>query len=151
MCCLLGSMVACLLVPCTSRERSGDMVHYNGLDSLTVGLKQTTEFCMIENLYHDLYQGVWGWFCGFASELASELELAHSGAVHPSNSALVPVPVRGRSNAPYRRSLHTKQKTGFGAFRNGRGRERVAIHASAAECTASHCPSQMPPLPRLPL
>jgi hypothetical protein len=83
-CCLLGSMVACLLVPCTSRERSCDMVHYNGLDSLTAGLKQTTSFCMIAHICHDLYQGVFGWFCG----LASELGLAHSGAVHPANSPM---------------------------------------------------------------
>jgi hypothetical protein len=79
-----GSMVACLLVPCTSRERSCDMVHYNCLDSLTGGQKQTPACCMIAHLYHDLYQGVLGWFCG----LASELELAHSGAVHPSNSPM---------------------------------------------------------------
>jgi hypothetical protein len=50
MCCLLGSMVACLLVPCTSGEHSRDMVHYNCLDSLTAGLKQTTAFCMIVHL-----------------------------------------------------------------------------------------------------
>jgi hypothetical protein len=75
MCCLLGSMVACLLVPCTSRERSRDRVHYNCLDSLTAGLKQANTFCMIAHLYHDLYQGVLGWFFG----LASEVELAHSG------------------------------------------------------------------------
>jgi hypothetical protein len=81
MCCLLGSMVACLLVPCTARELSCDMVHYNCLDSLTAGLKQTTACYMIANFYHDLYQGVLGWFCG----LARELELAHSGAVHPNS------------------------------------------------------------------
>jgi undecaprenyl pyrophosphate phosphatase UppP len=44
MCSLLGSMVACLLVLCTSRERSRDMDQYNWLDSLTAGLKQTTGF-----------------------------------------------------------------------------------------------------------
>jgi hypothetical protein len=75
-------MVACLLVPCTLIENAPeDMVHYNCLDSLTAGLKQTTAFGMIAHLYHDLYQGVLGWFCG----LASELELAHSGAVHHAN------------------------------------------------------------------
>jgi hypothetical protein len=84
MCCLLGSMFACLLVPCTSQERSHDMVHYYCLDSLTGGLKHTTAFCMIAHLYHDLYQGALGWFCG----LASELELAHSGAVHSANSPM---------------------------------------------------------------
>jgi hypothetical protein len=31
-CCLLSSMVACSLVPCTSREWSSDMVHNNCLD-----------------------------------------------------------------------------------------------------------------------
>jgi hypothetical protein len=63
------------------------LVHYNCLDSLTAGLKQTTAFCMIAHFYHDLYQGVLGWFCG----LASELELAHVGAVHPADSPwLVP-------------------------------------------------------------
>jgi hypothetical protein len=50
MCCLLGSIVACLLVPCTSRERSCDMVHYSCLDFLTAGLEQTTAFCMITHL-----------------------------------------------------------------------------------------------------
>jgi hypothetical protein len=65
-------------------ERFRDMVHYNCLDSLTAGLKQSTAFFMIAQLYHDLYQGVLGWFCG----LASELELAHSGAVHPAKSPI---------------------------------------------------------------
>jgi hypothetical protein len=60
------------------------MVHYNRLDSLTAGLKQTIAFCVIAQLYHDLYQGVLGWFCG----LASELELAHLGAVHHANSPM---------------------------------------------------------------
>jgi hypothetical protein len=62
------------------------MVHYSFLGSLTAGLKQTTTFCtrMIAHLYHDLYQGVLGWFCG----LDSELELAHSGAVHSANSTM---------------------------------------------------------------
>jgi hypothetical protein len=86
MCCPIGSMVACLLVRCTSRERSRDMVHHNCLDSLTAGLKQTTAFCMIAHVYFDLYQRVLGWFCS----LASELELAHSGAVHPAS-----VPIAG--------------------------------------------------------
>jgi hypothetical protein len=84
MCCLLGSMVACVLVPCTSQEHSRDMVHYNCLDSLTAGRKQSTSFCMIARICHDLYQGVLGWFCC----LASELGLAHSGAVHPANSPM---------------------------------------------------------------
>jgi hypothetical protein len=69
MCFLLGSMVACLLVPCTTRDCSRDMVHYNCLNSLTAGLKQTTAFYMIAHLYHDLYHGVLGWLCGLASEL----------------------------------------------------------------------------------
>jgi hypothetical protein len=34
------------------------MVHYNCLDSVTAGLKQTAAFSMIAYLYHDLYQGV---------------------------------------------------------------------------------------------
>jgi hypothetical protein len=95
------------------------MVHYNGLDSLTAGLKQTTSFCMIAHICHDLYQGVFGWFCG----LASELGLAHSGAVHPANTpmgwALVPVPFTGHSTSPYRRPLLTKQKSSFGALCDG--------------------------------
>jgi hypothetical protein len=93
MCCLLGSMVACLLVRCTSRECSHDMVHYNCLDSLTARLTKTTALCTIAHLYHYLYQGVSGWFCC----LALELELANAGAVHPADFphgwALVPVPV----------------------------------------------------------
>jgi hypothetical protein len=60
------------------------MVHDSCLDSLTAGLKQTTFSCMIPHLYHNFYQGVLGWFCGFASEL----ELAHSSAVHPANSPM---------------------------------------------------------------
>jgi hypothetical protein len=36
---------------------------------------------MIAHIYYDSYQGISGSFCG----LASELELAHSGAVHPAN------------------------------------------------------------------
>jgi hypothetical protein len=51
------------------------------LDSSIAGLKQTIAFCMLAHLYHDLYHGVLGWFCG----LASELELAHSGALNPAN------------------------------------------------------------------
>jgi hypothetical protein len=39
---------------------------------------------MIAHHYNVLYQGVLGWFCG----LASELELAHSGAIHPANSPM---------------------------------------------------------------
>jgi hypothetical protein len=160
MCCLLGSMVACLLAPCTSRERSRDIVHYNCLASLTAGLKQTTAFCMIAHLYHDLYQGFWAGFVALPRSLANslgscspepippwlgpfmliELVMAHSGAVHPSQFprgwALVPVPVTGRGNSPYRRPLHTKQKSGFGAHCDGREWERVAIDASATECTA---------------
>jgi hypothetical protein len=62
----------------------------------------------------------------------------------------VPWPVTGRSTSAYRHALHTKQKRGFGARCDGRGWERVAIHASAAECSAPHSPSQMSPLPRLP-
>jgi hypothetical protein len=84
MCCLLGGMVACLLVPCTSREFSRDMVHYHLLDSLTVGQKQTTAFFTIARLYHDLYQGFLGWFCS----LDSELDLAHSGSIHLANSPM---------------------------------------------------------------
>jgi hypothetical protein len=146
MCCLLGSMAACLLVPCTSQERCLDIVHYNCLDSLTAGLKQTTAFCMIAHLYHDFYQGVLGWFCG----LASEPELAHSGAGPPANSSMAG-PVTGRSTLPCKCPLHTKQKSSFWSLCDGRGQERVAIHASTAECTAPHLPSQMSPLSRLPL
>jgi hypothetical protein len=64
-----------------SRSSRG-MVLYNCMDSLTARLRQTTAFGMISHLYRDLYQGVWDWFCG----LASELELGHSGAVHSANS-----------------------------------------------------------------
>jgi hypothetical protein len=52
--------------------------------ALKAGLKQTTAFRMIAHFYCDLYQGVLGWF----HSLASELELARSGAVHPSNSPM---------------------------------------------------------------
>jgi hypothetical protein len=50
--------------------------------SLTAGPKHATDFCMISHLYHDLYQGALVWFLG----LVSELELAHSGAVHTAKS-----------------------------------------------------------------
>jgi hypothetical protein len=66
---------------------------------------------------------------------------------NPRGLTLVPVPVAGRSTSPYRRPLHTKRKCGFGAL-CGRGRERVAFHASAAECTAPRTPSQISPLLR---
>jgi hypothetical protein len=148
MCYLLGNKFAFLLMPCTSRERSCDMVHYNCLDSLTAGLKQTTTFCLIAHIYHDLYQRIFGWFCG----LASELELAHSGAVHPANS---PGPGASVSDRAQHLALQAptshQAKTWFGALCDGRGRERVAIHASAPEYTAPHSPSQMSPLHRLPL
>jgi hypothetical protein len=52
--------------------------------ALTAGLKQPTCFCMIANLYYDLCQGVLGWLCA----AASELELAHSGAVRSANSPM---------------------------------------------------------------
>jgi hypothetical protein len=54
----------------------------------------------------------------------------------PNPSWLDPVPVRGRSTSLYRRPLPRKRKRCFGALFGGRGRERVAFHASAAECTA---------------
>jgi hypothetical protein len=46
------------------------------------------------------------------------------------------VQVTGCSTSPYRLPLHTKRNIGFGAVCDGRGREWVAFHASAAECTA---------------
>jgi hypothetical protein len=91
------------------------MVHYNCLDSLTAGLKQATAFSMIAHLYQDLYQGVLGWFCG----LASELELAHSGAVHPANS---PMAGPGASDTVQNLGAHftPKKKIDFEAIRDGR-------------------------------
>jgi hypothetical protein len=116
MCCLLGSMVACLLVPCTFQERSRDMVNHNCLGSLTDGLKQATEFCMIAHIYHDLYQGVLVWFCS----LALELELAHSGAVHPANSPMAGPGASASDRAQhlgiYKRPLRTKRKSGSEHF-----------------------------------
>jgi hypothetical protein len=74
-------------------------VHNNCLDSLTSGLKQTTTFCIIAHLCHDLYQGVLGWFCGFAWEL----ELTHSCAHHPAiGESLWPGPGASASD----RALH---------------------------------------------
>jgi hypothetical protein len=92
---------------------------------------------MISHLYYELHHGGLIWFWGFSSEL----ELARWGAVHPAKSlvglTLVPVPVTGRSTSPYRRPLHTKRENGFCALCGGRGRERVAFHASAAvHCTS---------------
>jgi hypothetical protein len=149
MCCLLGRMVACLLVPCTSRERSRDMVHYNCLDSLTAGLKQTNDFGMIANIYQGVC--IWGFWASSVSlpRSLSWLTRVLSTLPIPPWLGLLPVPVTGRSTSPYRRPLHTNQNSSFGALCDGRGLERVAIHA--AECTAPHSPSQMSPLPRLPL
>jgi hypothetical protein len=48
-------------------------------------------------------------------------------------------------------TMHVLTQRGSVALCDGRGRERVAIDASAAECTAPHSPSQMSPLLRLPL
>jgi hypothetical protein len=47
-------------------------------NAIKTGPKHATVFCMTANLCYCVYQGVWGWICG----LASELELAHSDAVH---------------------------------------------------------------------
>jgi hypothetical protein len=140
MCCLLGSMAACLLVPCTSRERYNDMVHYNCLDSLTAGLKQTTAFCMIAYLYHDLYQVVWVWFCGRASELDRVL----CTLPIPHGWALVPVPVTGRSASPYRRPLNTEQKTVLEYFvmvGDGKGSQFMHLLRNALHLTLqARCP-----------
>jgi hypothetical protein len=143
--CLLGSMVACLLVPCISRERSRDMVHYNCLDSQTAGLKQTTAFCMMPHLYHGLYRGGLGWFCG----LASELERAHSGAVHPCFSPMAGplVTVTGHSTSPYRRPLHIKQRVVLEKFvmvGDGKGSQFMRLLRNALHLTLQarchHCP-----------
>jgi hypothetical protein len=146
MCCLLGSMVACLLVPCNSREHSRDMLHYNCWDSLTAGLK--LPFARLHISIMICIRGSWA---GSVALPRSWLTRALSTLPIPPWLGLVPVPVTGRSTSPYRCPLHTKQKGGFGALCDGRGRERAAIHASAAECTASHSPSQTSPVPRLPL
>jgi len=84
MCCLLASMLACLSVPCTSREWFHPWSTTTAAwIALTTGPKHATAFWTIAHLCYDVYpEGVWGWFCG----LASELELARSGAVHPANS-----------------------------------------------------------------
>jgi hypothetical protein len=101
--------------------------------TLTAGPKHAAPFCMISHLYGELHQGGLVWFWGFASEL----ELGCSPPCQiPCGLNLVPV--TGRSTSPYRRPLHTKRKSGFGALCGGRGWERVAFHASAAECTAPH-------------
>jgi hypothetical protein len=96
-----------------------------------------------------LYQGVLGWFCG----LASELELAHLGAVHPANSPMAgpqaPVPVTRRSTSPYRRSLHTTQERVLEHFLMvGYGKGSQFMHLLR---NAPHSPSQISPLPRLSL
>jgi hypothetical protein len=101
MCCLLGSMVACLLVPCTSRERSRDMVHHTCLDSLTAGLKQVTAFCMIAHLYHDCIRRFWAGSVALPRRLSWLTWAPHGRAM---------VPVTGRSTSHYRRTLHTKRK-----------------------------------------
>jgi hypothetical protein len=61
----------------------------------------------------------------------------------PRGSTLVPVPLTGRRTSSYRRPLHTMRKRGFGTLCGGRGRERVTFHATAAERTAPHSPSQI--------
>jgi hypothetical protein len=69
-----------------------------------------------------------GWFCG----LVSELELADSEAAQAADSRVwAVVPVTGHSTSPYRHPVHAKQKFGFGALCDGRGRERVAMHCTS--------------------
>jgi hypothetical protein len=98
----------------------------NCLDSLTAGLKQTTAFFMIANLYHVLYQGVLGWFCG----LALELDLAHSGAVH------LPIPQwLGPGASDRAQHLALQMNTSHQAFWStlwGSGTAKGHIHASGA-------------------
>jgi hypothetical protein len=82
MCCLLASMVACSLVPCTSREWSHDIWSTTAWITLTATPKQAATFCRISNLYNELHQEGLVWSLGFASDL----ELARWGAVHPAKS-----------------------------------------------------------------
>jgi hypothetical protein len=95
MCFLLGSMVACLLVRYTSRERSRDMVHHNCLDSLTAGLKQTLDFCMIANLYYDYTRGFRDRSVALPLSLSWLTRVLSTLPQFPHGWALVPMPVAG--------------------------------------------------------
>jgi hypothetical protein len=81
---------------------------------------------MIVHLCYDVYQGVLEWFCG----LASELELAPTGAVPP---AIFPKagPGARASDRAQQFALQTptsqQAKSDFGALCKGRGRERVTF------------------------
>jgi hypothetical protein len=102
--------------------------------TLTAGPKHAATFSMISHLYCEL-RGVWSG-SGALPRSMSWLAGVLSTLLNPRGLTLAPVPVKGRSTSPYRRPLHIKRKSGFGALCGGRGRERVAFHASAAECTS---------------
>jgi hypothetical protein len=81
---------------------------------------------------------------------ASELELAHLGVVHPAKAPMAGPDTGDRAQHLALQAPTSHQaKSYVGLNCDGRGRDMVAIHA--AECTAPHSPSQMSPLPRLPL
>jgi hypothetical protein len=125
---------------------------YNCLDSLTAGLKHTTAVRMIAHRYLGLYQRVLGWFFG----LASELELAHSGAVLPANIngwAVVPVPATGRITSPFSRPPHTEQTTAvlehFVMVGDGKG--RISCICCGTRFTSVSEPDDATAQARLPL
>jgi hypothetical protein len=143
---LLGSMVACLLVRCTCRECSSDMVHHNCLDSLTDELKQTSAFCMIAHLYYDLYQGVrsvalplsLSWLTRVLSTLPIPLWLGNPWCQW---QGAAPRPT-GAHFTPSKKAV-LEQFVGVG---DGKGSEFMHLLQNAP-----HSPSQVSPLLRLPL
>jgi hypothetical protein len=117
---------------------------------LTAGLEQTIAFCMIAHLYHDLYQVLLGWFCG----LTSELELAHSCAVHPANShyGWAWCQCQWQGAAPRPTGAHFTPSTNavlehFGMVGDGKGSQFMHLLRNALHLTLP----ATSPLPRLPL
>jgi hypothetical protein len=106
---------------------------------------------MIAHRYNDLYQGFWGWFC----RLASELELAHSGAVHPANSPKAgpwcQCQRQGAAPRPTGAHFTPSQKVVLEHFvmvRDGKGSQFMHLLRNALHLNS---PSQISPVPRLPL
>jgi hypothetical protein len=135
MCCLLASMVACSLVPCTSQEfRPVTWSTTTAWISLTAGPKHAATFCMISQLYYELHPGIWScsgalprslsWLAGVLSTL-------------PIPRGLTLVPVTGRSTSPYRRPLHAKRKSGRSTFCwSGTGKGRISCICCRMHCTS---------------
>jgi hypothetical protein len=107
-------------------------------NALITGPKRTNAFFMINiaHLCYDLYQGVGGWLCG----LASALELAPWGAVHPANFHMAGPWCQGQSTALRPTDAHftASEKSGLNHFvRVGDGKGSHSFDVGA-DCAAPH-------------